>query len=79
MKQENQMNKDEQIGFHKGSIATLAKEREELLKMVNIVEQIMQAHNESLKSLGVDLEAQARKFQEKLKKEKSIELDERIA
>ena len=49
------MNKDEQIGFHKGSIATLAKEREELVKMVQIVEQIMQAHNESLKKLGIDL------------------------
>lgn len=73
------MNKDEQIGFHKGSIATLAKEREELLKIVNIVEQLIQAHNESLKKLGVDLEKQAREFQEKMKKRKSIELDERIA
>lgn len=73
------MNKDEQIGFHKGSIATLAKEREELLKIVNIVEQLIQAHNESLKKLGVDLEKQAKEFQEKMKKRKSIELDERIA
>ena len=36
MTENNNMNKDEQIGFHKGSIATLAKEREELLKIVNI-------------------------------------------
>ena len=79
MTEDNNMNKDEQIGFHKGSIATLAKEREELLKIVNIVEQIMQAHNESLKKLGVNLEEQAREFQEKLKKEEASNLDERIA
>jgi len=79
MKQENQMNEDEQIGFHKGSIATLAKEREELLKIVSIVEQIIQAHNESLKKLGVDLEAQAKEFQEKMQKSQEENLDERIA
>lgn len=79
MANEQEMNKDEQIGFHKGSIATLAKEREELLKIVNIVEQLIQAHNESLKKLGVDLEKQAREFQEKMRKEKKMELDERIA
>lgn len=75
---QNQMSRDEQIGFFKGSIATLAKEREELLKMVNIVEQIIQMHNESLKKLGVDLEAQAKEFQKKLK-EKQKDLDQRIA
>ncbi len=79
MAKEQEMSKDEQIGFHKGSIATLAKEREELLKIVNIVEQLIQAHNESLKKLGVDLEKQAREFQEKMRKEKGIKLDERIA
>mgnify|MGYP001569837131 CR=1 FL=1 len=79
MAKEQEMSKDEQIGFHKGSIATLAKEREELLKIANIVEQLIQAHNESLKRLGVDLEKQAREFQEKMRKEKEINLDERIA
>ena len=74
-----EMNKQEQIGFHKGSIATLAKEREELLKIVSIVEQIIQAHNESLKKLGVDLEAQAKEFQEKMQKSQEENLDERIA
>ena len=73
------MNKDEQIGFHKGSISTLAKEREELLKIVNIVEQLIQVHSESLKKLGVDLEKEARKIQEKIRKEQGIKLDERIA
>lgn len=76
---EQNMSKDEQIGFHKGSIATLAKEREELLKIASIVEQLIQAHNESLKKLGVDLEKQAKEFQEKMKKQKEVRLDERIA
>ncbi|MAG45451.1 MAG: hypothetical protein CMH63_01615 [Nanoarchaeota archaeon] len=79
MTEENNMNKDEQIGFHKGSIATLAKEREELVKIVQVVEQIMQAHNESLKKLGVDLEAQAKELQEKMKEEEKSKLDERVA
>lgn len=48
--------KDEQIGFHKGALSTLAKERQELAKMLNIVEQIMQMHIGALKELGVDLE-----------------------
>ena len=53
--------KDEQIGFHKGALSTLSKEREELLKMVSIVEQLMQAHIQALKKLGVDLEKEAKK------------------
>lgn len=52
--------KDEQIGFHKGSLTTLAKEREEMLKILHIVEQLMQMHVKSLKDLGVDLEKQAK-------------------
>ena len=59
MEQQNNMSKEEQIGFHKGSLATLAKEREEMQKIVGICEQLMQAHIKALKELGVDLEAQA--------------------
>lgn len=56
-----QQNKDEQIGFHKGSLATLAKERQEMIRLLNIVEQLMQMHIAGLKELGIDLakEAQA--------------------
>ncbi len=53
--------KDEQIGFHKGALTTLAKEREEMLKILSIVEQLMQMHIKGLKELGVDLEKEARK------------------
>lgn len=48
-------NKDEQIGFHKGALTTLAKEREEMLRILQIVEQLMQMHIKSLNDLGVDL------------------------
>ncbi|USN45457.1 MAG: hypothetical protein H6502_05405 [Candidatus Woesearchaeota archaeon] len=52
--------KDEQIGFHKGALATLAKEREEMAKILQIVEQLMKMHITALKDLGIDLEAEAK-------------------
>jgi hypothetical protein len=55
--------KEEQIGFHKGSLSTLAKEREEMLKILSIVEQLMQMHVAGLKQLGVDLEKIAKQAQ----------------
>lgn len=66
------MTKQEQIGFHKGSLATLAKEREELFRLVKITEQLMQAHVKALKELGVDLEKEAKKINKD-------RLDEKIA
>lgn len=51
--------KDEQVGFHKGSLSTLAKERQELARILQIVEQLMQMHVAALKELGVDLEKEA--------------------
>jgi len=52
---------DEQVGFHKGALTTLAKERQELSRMIQIVEQLMQMHLKGLKDLGVDLEKEAKK------------------
>ena len=52
---EKSISKDEEIGYHKGSLNTLAKERVELIKMVTVVEQLMQYHIKSLQELGVDL------------------------
>ena len=65
--------KDEQIGFHKGSLATLAKEREEFMRILQIVEQLMQMHIKELKDLGVDLQKQAKEVAKKLKGNKPIE------
>ena len=69
-------NKDEQIGFHKGALATLVKEREEMQKVLSIVEQLMQMHIKALKDLGIDLEAQAQEApatKKKKAKKKPIE------
>lgn len=64
MDEEKKGNKEEQIGFHKGALTTLAKERQELAKMVGVVEQLMSAHLKELKNLGVDLEAEAKQMME---------------
>ncbi len=66
-------NEAEKIGFHKGSLATLAKEREELARILQIVEQLMQMHIKELKDLGVDLVAQVKSEAKKLKNKKPIE------
>ena len=65
--------KDEKIGFHKGSLATLSKEREELLRILQIVEQLMQIHVKELKDLGIDLVAEAKETAKQLKGRKPIE------
>ena len=56
---EQPTSKEEQIGFHKGALSTLAKERQELSRILGIVEQLMQMHIGELKELGVDLQSQA--------------------
>jgi len=53
-----QSSKDEQVGFHKGSLMTLAKERAELMRILGIVEQLMQMHAGALNELGVKLDQQ---------------------
>ena len=50
------MTEEEEKGFHKGALNTLAAERNELAKMVGNVEAIMQAHINRLKELGVDIQ-----------------------
>lgn len=48
----------EQIGFHKGCVMTLAKERQELVRILGIVEQLMQMHASALQELGVKLDSE---------------------
>jgi hypothetical protein len=59
---QSKASKEEQVGFHKGSLSTLAKERQEPARIIGIVEQLMQMHLASLKELGVDLEVEAEKL-----------------
>jgi len=63
--------KQEQIGFHKGALSSIAKERLELLRLVKITEQLIQAHIKALKDLGVDIEKEAQNIQK-------ASLDEKI-
>lgn len=67
---------DEQIGFHKGALSTLAKEREEMLRILKIVEQLMQLHVKSLKELGIDLEAAAKETKKPVKGKKSKPIED---
>ena len=48
-----QMPKEMEIGFHQGAITTLLNERNELIKMIQNIEGIMQAHFKRLEELGV--------------------------
>ncbi len=66
-----QPSKDWQIGFYRGSIDVLAKEQQELVKMVNITQQLLQMHIAALKELGVDLEAEMKRAQEAMQKKQA--------
>jgi len=70
--------KEEQIGFHKGALSVLAKEREEMGKILSIVEQLMQMHIKALKDLGIDLEAEAKKIQKEMEGKKKVPLSEKL-
>lgn len=48
--------KDIEIGFHQGVLNTLVNERNELIKMIQNIEAIMQAHLKRLEELGVKIE-----------------------
>lgn len=72
-KSKDTVSSDEQIGFHKGALSTLAKEREEMVKILSVVEQLMKLHVKSLKELGVDLEAVAKESQKA--KQKPVKKD----
>ncbi|MFH1802857.1 MAG: hypothetical protein ABH864_05425 [archaeon] len=50
------MSKEEETGYHKGALSTLINERNELIKMAQITEQLMQAHAKRLEELGVKLD-----------------------
>ncbi|MBS3097693.1 hypothetical protein J4209_02750 [Candidatus Woesearchaeota archaeon] len=69
---------EEQIGFHKGALSTLAKEREELMRILSIVEQLMQMHIKGLKDLGVDLEKAAKEAKKEMPKKKAKPIEDMI-
>ncbi len=64
-KKEEKADKAEMVGFHKGALTTLAKERQELTRLLAIVEQLMQMHIAELDKLGVNLQEEAKKQAQK--------------
>jgi len=48
-----EMPKEMEIGFHQGSLNTLINERNEVIRMVQQIERVMQAHIKRLEELGV--------------------------
>ena len=55
-KKNQEMPKETEIGFHQGALNTLVNERNELFKMIQNIEAIMQAHLKRLEELGVKIE-----------------------
>ena len=51
------MSREQEIAFHQGALNTLINERNELFKMIQNVEGIMQAHIKRLEELGVKIQA----------------------
>ena len=56
-----QMTKEQEVGFHQGALNTLVNERNELFKMIQNVEAVMQAHLKRLEELGVKIDTQPKK------------------
>jgi len=55
-KESIEMPKETEIGFHQGALNTLVNERNELFKMIQNIESIMQAHLKRLEELGVKVQ-----------------------
>ena len=56
-----EMSKEMEIGFHQGSLNTLLNERNELIRIIQSVEAVMQAHLKRLEELGVRIRTNTEK------------------
>jgi hypothetical protein len=50
-----EMPKEMEIGFHQGALNTLINERNEMIRMIQQIEGVMQAHIKRLEELGVKI------------------------
>ena len=55
------VSKEQEIGHHQGALSTLMNERNELVKIIQNVELVMQAHIKRLEELGVKIQTQGKK------------------
>ena len=53
------MSKEMEIGFHQGALNTLINERNELVRMIQQTEIVMQAHLKRLDEMGVKVKTNA--------------------
>lgn len=72
----NTQSRDEQVGFHKGSLSTLLKERQEMIRILGIVEQLVQMHMGALKELGVDIQKEAEQVSAPPQKQKKKPIED---
>ncbi|OGJ13299.1 hypothetical protein A3K82_01965 [Candidatus Pacearchaeota archaeon RBG_19FT_COMBO_34_9] len=49
------VSKDMEIGFHQGALTTLLNERNEMVRMIQQIESVMQAHMKRLEEMGVKI------------------------
>ncbi|MCL5018823.1 MAG: hypothetical protein M1416_03620 [Candidatus Pacearchaeota archaeon] len=49
------ISKEMETGFHQGALNTLVNERNEMIRMIAQIEQVMQAHIKRLEELGVKI------------------------
>ncbi len=50
-----EISKETEIGFHQGALNTLLNERNELIRIIQQVESVMQAHIKRLEELGIKI------------------------
>jgi hypothetical protein len=74
---------EQKIGFHKGAVDTLIKEKNELSKILQVVDHYLNMHIETLKKEGIDIIAEykqaAEQAQQPQQEETTSDLDDRIA
>lgn len=56
-----EVSKEMEIGFHQGALNTLLNERNEMIRMIQQIESVMQAHMKRLEELGVKIKTGERK------------------
>ena len=55
------MDNNEKIGFHKGALDCLLKERAEFSRILSIVDALIQMHTKALADAGIDIKAELEK------------------
>jgi hypothetical protein len=56
-----EMPREMEIGFHQGALNTLLNERNEMIRMIQQIESVMQAHMKRLEELGIKIKTSSEK------------------